>query len=126
MPGTKAAADVAWAMGELTAQIIQRGRGIGAEEALRRRKLAKDVRAAREKLTSSTGLERAFEYELVRLFAQQRLGASLVLVVLALAMAAASALWVPLHTSAPWFVLVLSAMALMMVLSQRFLQQDAS
>ena len=112
-------------MGELTAQIIQRGRGAHTEETVRRRKLAKDVRAVREKLTSSIGLERAFEYELVRLFAQQRIGASWHLAVLAVAMAGASTLWIPFRDSAFWFALVLSAIAIMLSLSHRFMRQDA-
>ncbi|HEX2725168.1 MAG TPA: sensor histidine kinase, partial [Beijerinckiaceae bacterium] len=66
-------------MGELTAQIIQRGRGADTKEVARRRKIAQDVRSAREKLTSSIGLERAFDYELVRLFAEYRFGGSVLL-----------------------------------------------
>ena len=112
-------------MGELTAQIIQRGRGVGADEAVRRRKLAKDVRAAREKLTSSIGLERAFEYELVRLFAQHRVGASWLLATLAVVMAATSTLWVPIRDSGLRFALVLAAIVAMTALARRFLRHEA-
>jgi two-component system, cell cycle sensor histidine kinase PleC len=113
-------------MVELTAQIIQQGRRGVHDDAVRRRRIvARDVRAVREKLTSSNGLERTFDYELVRLFAQHRIGASFPLVVLALSIAAASTLWTPLHTTGFHFIVVLSATTLMLMLSQRFLRQDA-
>ena len=114
-----------WTMGELTAQIVQRGRGgSAAEEVTRRRRLAKDVRAARERLTSTIGLERAFDYELVRLFAQYRLGASLPLLLLALSIAGTSTLWTRLPSSGLWLVVVLSTMAVMTALCRRFLAQN--
>ena len=58
------------------------------------------------------------------MFAQQRIDASWLLLVLALAMAAASTLWIPFRNGAFWFVLVLSAMAIMLALSHRFMRQD--
>ena len=112
-------------MSELTAQMIQRGRRASIADATRRRKLVKDVRAAREKLTSSIGLERAFDYELVRLFAQYRLGASFPLFVLAVAVAAASTLWLPLGHTGLACVVVLVAVAIMLAMSRGFLAQDA-
>src|SRR3954469_7332419 len=111
-------------MGELTAQMIQRGRGAASEEFARRRKITQDVRSARDKLTSSIGLERAFDYELVRLFAQYRVGASVPLFALLAAMACAATIWTPLRNSAIGFLAVLFAMAITLALSQRFLRQD--
>jgi two-component system cell cycle sensor histidine kinase PleC len=111
-------------MGELTAQIIQRGRGADSDEVSRRRKIAQDVRAAREKLTSSTGLERAFDYELVRLFAEYRFGASVLLCVLATTVAAIATFWAPLHSLALWFCIAAAAIAVMAGLSHRFLGQS--
>jgi len=49
-------------MNELTADDIQRGQGTASDDVSRRRRIAQDVRAAREKLTSSIGLRRAFDY----------------------------------------------------------------
>jgi len=113
-------------MSELTAQRIEQRRPRASDDVVqRRRSIAKDVRAVREKLTSSIGLERAFDYELIRLFAQQRLGAAFPLVILALAIAAASTIWTPIQTTGPRFVVVLAAMALMLALSRWFLNQDA-
>jgi two-component system cell cycle sensor histidine kinase PleC len=118
------ATSVSSAIVELTAQMKHSGGGGSPDDSVRRRRLAKDVRAVREKLTSSIGLERAFDYELIRLFAQYRLGASFPLFVLALAIAAASSIWTPLRTTGIWFVVVLSAIALMLILAQSFLRQD--
>ena len=70
-------------MSELTAQIVQQGRSPLLQGALERRKLAKEMRSAREKLTSTVGLERSYEYELVRLFAQYHSGSAILLLVLA-------------------------------------------
>jgi two-component system cell cycle sensor histidine kinase PleC len=45
----------------------------------RRRAAAQHVREARDRLTSTTGTRPAFDNELLRLFAQNRLSASLVI-----------------------------------------------
>src|SRR3954449_1942212 len=100
-------------MGELTAQMIQRGRGAPSGDVAHRRKIVQEVRAAREKLTSSIGLERAFEYELVRLFADYRTGASIPLFLLAAAICGASTIWMPIRIASFWFVLVLSSICFM-------------
>jgi two-component system cell cycle sensor histidine kinase PleC len=110
-------------MVESTAQMIGRG-GPAPDGASRRRKVAKDVRNVRERLTSSIGLERAFDHELIRLFAQYRAGASVPLFGLALAIAAVATVWIPFQNAALWLVLVLSATALMLTLSRRFLAED--
>ena len=47
--------------------------------AKRRRATAQQVRHARDRLTSTTGTRPAFDYELLRQFAQNRLSASLVI-----------------------------------------------
>src|SRR3954466_9002175 len=112
-------------MGELTAQMIQRGRGAASGDLAQRRKIAQDMRAAREKLTSSIGLERAFDYELVRLFAQYRVGASIPLFALLAALACAATLWTPLRNSVVGFLIVLIALSVALALSQRFLRQAA-
>jgi two-component system cell cycle sensor histidine kinase PleC len=50
--------------------------------AKRRRLAAQRVREARERLTSPTGTRVAFDYELLRQFAENRLSASLVILLL--------------------------------------------
>ena len=110
-------------MSSTTPQTIERG-APASEGGSRRRRLAKDVRDVRERLTSSIGLERAFDYELVRLFAQYRTSASLPLFGLASAIGAVATIWIPLQSTALWFSLVLAGMGLMLTLSQRFLRED--
>src|SRR5262245_42478618 len=50
--------------------------------AKRRRLAAQRVREARDRLTSTSGTRAAFDYELLRQFAENRLSASLVIVLL--------------------------------------------
>ena len=110
-------------MGELTALDIQRGRGPASDDVARRRKIAKEVRAAREKLTSSIGLERAFDHELVRLFADYRLGASIPLAMLALAVTAAATVWLPVAMLMLPLLVVLGSVGLTACLARWFLRQ---
>src|SRR5215207_10959767 len=111
-------------MGQSTAQMIGRGRGPASDDGSRRRRLAKDVRNVRERLTSSIGLERAFDHELIRLFAEYRTSASVPLFGLAVAISAVATVWIPLQNALLWLILVTAAMALMLTLSQRFLRED--
>ena len=49
-------------MSDLTVEMVQRGRGPSTQEAARRLGVAREIRSARERLTSGTGLERAFDH----------------------------------------------------------------
>ncbi|MFL5326507.1 MAG: sensor histidine kinase, partial [Microvirga sp.] len=104
--------------------MIGRVRGPASDDGSRRRRLAKDVRNVRERLTSSIGLERAFDHELIRLFAEYRTSASVPLFGLAAAISAVATVWIPLQNALLWLILVTAAMALMLTLSQRFLRED--
>ncbi|KQP52633.1 ATPase [Methylobacterium sp. Leaf399] len=111
-------------MTDLTAEMVQRGRGPSVEEVVRRREIARDIRSARERLTSTSGLERAFDYELIRIYAQYRAGAGLPQALLATAVAGASAFWVPLSFSLCWAICLVASVALTMWLTRRFLAAD--
>jgi len=76
-------------MSDLTVEMVQRGRGPSTEEAARRLGVARDIRSARERLTSRTGLERAFDQELLRHYAQYRAGSGIALGLFAVALAGA-------------------------------------
>jgi two-component system cell cycle sensor histidine kinase PleC len=102
--------------------MVQQGRNAISADASQRRRLALDMRAAREKLTSSVGLERAFEYELVRIFAQYYLSATLILLVLAGAVAAAATFWVPLPLAVSWLTIMAGVLGIMTLLAQSFLK----
>ena len=111
-------------MAELTAQMIQRGRHAASGDIVQRRRVAHDVRTAREKLTSSSGLERTFEYELVRLFAEYHRSSSALLFILAVAIAAVSTRWVPIGLAAGWLVVMTSTLGIALILAQTFLRSD--
>jgi two-component system cell cycle sensor histidine kinase PleC len=108
-------------MGELTAQIVQQGHGPALQGVVHRRKLSKEMRSAREKLTSSVGLERSYEYELVRVFAQYHSGSAILLLALAAVIATVSSLWIPVAFATGWLVIAVVVTGTMLLLSQRFL-----
>ena len=83
------------------------------------------MRSAREKLTSTSGLERAFDHELLRVYAQYRAGAGIPLGVFAVAMAGAAVVWVPLVVAAGWALCVFVAISFNTALSRRFLRVPA-
>ncbi len=111
-------------MSELTAQIVQRGRGPAPEGVVQRRRLAHEMRMAREKLTSTVGLERSYEYELVRLFAAYQSGSSLLLLILATAIAGIATFWVPVAEAAAWLILMAFVLGTMFLLSRAFLKES--
>src|SRR5581483_11798151 len=60
---------------------------------VKRRLAAQYVREARDRLISSTGTRPAFDYELLRQYAQNRLSASLVVLLLVATIGFLSSLW---------------------------------
>jgi two-component system, cell cycle sensor histidine kinase PleC len=75
----------------------------GAANAPSRRRLAiQHVRAARDRLTSTSGTRPVFDYELLRQFAQNRLSGSLVILLLVCTIGLLSGLWTGALTSATW------------------------
>jgi two-component system cell cycle sensor histidine kinase PleC len=113
-------------MPELTAEQVQRGRGPDPTALARRKLINREVRSAREKLTSSTGLQRAFDYELVRVFAQYRLNGSAGTLLLAFLVAAAACVWVPFYTVSGWLTLVVLTIGFTAVLCRRFLAEPSA
>jgi two-component system, cell cycle sensor histidine kinase PleC len=88
-----------------------------------RRHTAQRVREARDRLTSSTGTRPAFDYELLRLFAHNRLSASLAVLLLIATIGFLSGLWVgPLEASI-WTVGVMAIHAIVIRQCQRFLAE---
>jgi two-component system cell cycle sensor histidine kinase PleC len=68
----------------------------------RRRAAAQRVREARDRLISATGTRPAFDYELLRLFAQNRLSASPVILLLIGTVGFLSSLWIDLIVAGTW------------------------
>jgi two-component system, cell cycle sensor histidine kinase PleC len=114
-------------MGETSAKAApQAGTVTSSGDNLRRRQVAQNLRSTREKLTSSVGLERSFEAEFLRLFAQYRYGAAIPLLVLAAAVSGAANVWLPFETVGSALSIIMLAMALMIWLSRSLLRHDES
>ncbi|MDB5649385.1 MAG: two-component sensor histidine kinase [Hyphomicrobiales bacterium] len=92
-------------MSEVTAEMIERGRGLDPEVAAHRRRIAAHVKETRERLTSSGTGHRASDLELLTLFAQSRMTSLPALMLLSLAVAGMSSIWVPLPDLLIWLVL---------------------
>jgi two-component system cell cycle sensor histidine kinase PleC len=107
-------------MSQVTAEMIERGRSARGEEARQRRVLTFRLREAREKLTSN-GEHRAFDTELLRLFAHSRVAATPAMVVLAAIIGMTAVLWVSPATVLCWLALIASVMALQYRFARRFL-----
>ncbi|MHC2106295.1 MULTISPECIES: HAMP domain-containing sensor histidine kinase [unclassified Methylobacterium] len=113
-------------MSDLTVEMVQRGRGPSTEEAARRLGVAREIRSAREKLTSQTGLERAFDHELLRHYARYRAGAGIPLVLFAVTLATAATFWIAPVVAALWALGVILMVTLNTTLSRGFLRADAA
>jgi two-component system cell cycle sensor histidine kinase PleC len=107
-------------MSEVTAEMIERGRGTNPKIAAERRRLAVKVREAREKLTSSGTGHRAFDIELLRLFAEGRKSSIAAMAGLAVAIAAITATWVNAKALALWLGLETVALTLVFALAVTF------
>ena len=103
-------------------QHAEASRGIGSS-ASRRRATAHHVREARDRLTSSTGTGRAFDYELLRLFAQNRLAASLVVLLLVGTVGILSSVWTGALKAGTWTSAVLIIHAIIVSKCRQFLSE---
>src|SRR5215471_7748582 len=92
-------------------------------QAKRRRATAQHVRDARNRLTSTTGTRPAFDYELLRLFARNRLSASLVILLLVGTVGLLSSIWIGALAAAVWTVAVLVIHAIMIMKCRQFVAE---
>ncbi len=81
---------------------------------------------ARDRLTSSSGTRPAFDYELLRQYAQNRLSASLVMLLLVATIGFLSSLWTGAVTAGVWTASVLVIHAVMVSKCRQFLDQPVS
>ena len=89
---------------------------------VKRRLAAQYVREARDRLTSSSGTRPAFDYELLRQYAQNRLSASLVILLLVATIGFLSSLWTGAVTAGAWTASVLVIHAVMISKCRQFLE----
>jgi len=108
-------------MSEVTAEMIARGRGADPESAAQRRRLASRVREAREKLTSSGTGHRAFDVELLHLFAVARQNAAAPTLGLAVVVALMSSVWIAPGDVLIWTIVVFAGLLVGYALAGRFL-----
>src|SRR5215831_2606512 len=95
-----------------------------AGSSAKRRRAAKErVREARDRLTSSTGTRPAFDYELLRQFAQNRLSASLVILQLVGTVGFLSSLWTGAVKAGTWTAAVLLIHAITITKCRQFLAE---
>ncbi len=94
--------------------------------AKRRRLAARSVRDARDRLTSTTGTRAAFDYELLRQFAQNRLSASLVILLLVGTVGFLSSLWTGAVMAGAWTASVLVIHAIIITKCRQFLNETPS
>src|SRR6266851_4574006 len=96
---------------------------IDPSSAKRRRAAAQHVREARDRLISTTGTRPAFDYELLRLFAHNRLSASLVILLLVGTVGFLSSLWIGAVAAGTWTSAVLVIHAIMVTKCRQFLAE---
>lgn len=89
--------------------------------AKRRRLAAQHVRDARERITSTTGTRLAFDYELLRQFAENRLSASLVVLLLVGTVGVLSSMWTGAVMAGAWTASVLVIHAVIVTKCRQFL-----
>src|SRR5580693_9614014 len=97
-----------------------------AVPASQRRAAAQRVREARDRLTSTSGTRPAFDRELLRQYAQTRVSASLVVVLLVVATGLLFDLWMQPINAAAWTCGMLCIHAAIIRYCGRFLAEQAS
>jgi two-component system cell cycle sensor histidine kinase PleC len=91
-----------------------------------RRAASQRVREARDRLTSTSGTRPAFDHELLRQYAQTRLSASLVVMLLVVATGLLSSFWVPAVSAAVWTCGILAIHAVVIRYCTKFLNVASS
>jgi two-component system cell cycle sensor histidine kinase PleC len=109
-------------MSQLTPELILRGRG-GIDPALlkKRRIEQRELNMLREKLTSSSGLERAFDLELLRMFATNWLNATVAGLLFLITAVGLSSFWLPFEQVVVAAFLVAAGLGMTLSLARSFL-----
>ncbi len=108
----------------LSAEQVERKAASEQDARARKRNVQGTMKEMREKLTSDSGLNRAFEYELTRLFSQTRLSATIALAAFAIAVTAALTIWIPVAIAIAWGLMVLGSTIVPYALARKFLRLD--
>ncbi len=111
---------------EVTAEMIERGRGVDPRIVADRRRIALQIREAREKLTSASSGHRAYDLELLRLYAVRRKAALPGLIVLGAALAFAATRWVPIPMLLCWLCFNIVCLLTSFGAADRFLAKSTN
>ena len=109
-------------MSEVTAEMIERGRGPDRRQIAHRRRLAEQVRSTREKLTSTGAGSRTFDIELLLQFARARMDATLPMLALTTGVALVISLWATPVTALCWWGAVNFAILTIYLMARRILK----
>lgn len=107
---------------EVTAEMIERGRGGDPKITAERRRAFRHVRAAREKLTSAAGGYRAFDIELLRLYAERRKAAAPAGAIVAISLAVVAIHWTWVDAVPLYLCVSAATLAFAYLLAGRFLK----
>ncbi|MGL4974251.1 MAG: sensor histidine kinase [Bosea sp. (in: a-proteobacteria)] len=111
-------------MADVTSDRGSRGRVQDPQMLARRKVMSREVKQVREKLTSSNGLNRAFELELVRIFAGKHQHGAWANIGLAMAIAMLASIWTPSYVVGVWLATVVLTTLPKIFLTRRFLAED--
>src|ERR1700687_4741644 len=92
----------------------------------KRRLASQHVREARDRLTSTSGTRPVFDHELLRQFAQNRISASPVILLLVITIGALSGLWTGAVVSGIWTAGALVIHLVIIRACRQFLEEPAS
>src|SRR4051812_38944423 len=109
-------------MGEVTAEMIERGRGHDAL-ALERRRRARSVREIRARFGSEAG-ESAFDDDLLRIYASSRLSSAVLALLIAMTVAFMATFWIAPLEACAWFGFVAIGLIIASFLAKRFLSAE--
>ncbi|MGL5166744.1 MAG: sensor histidine kinase [Afipia sp.] len=91
-----------------------------------RRAASQRVREARDRLTSSSGTRPAFDHELLRQYAQTRISASLVVILLVIASGILCSFWIPPIAALVWTACILAIHGIVIRFCSKFLAITSS
>jgi two-component system, cell cycle sensor histidine kinase PleC len=111
-------------MTQLTAQIVDRRKARADRRDAERLKTKTAVRSAREKLTSTTGLDRTFESDTLGLYAKTKASACLILGVYTALVAAAMMIWSNALVVVMWMACSICALSLSALAAKRLAGDD--
>ncbi len=106
-------------MSEVTAEMIERGRGLDPQAATKRRRQGARVRQARERLTTSDTGHRGCDLELLRAYADTRVQSALSSTCLILMMLLLAHYWVRTNAVVAWSVFAFSSLILCYGMAKR-------